>query len=74
MLNADSIFGRIVPGLITNRAGSPNTIVPYALIDSVLAFAWLDIKNAAGMLVSSVLYGFFSGAMVSLPPPIIGWT
>ena len=71
VLNAGSIFGRIVPGLVADRAGSLNTIVPCGLIASVLAFAWLGIKNAAGMWVFSVLYGFFSGAIVSLPPTII---
>ena len=71
VLNAGSIFGRIVPGLVADKVGSLNTIIPCAGACVVLAFAWLGINNATGMWVFSVLYGFFSGAIVSLPPTIV---
>ncbi|KAI4208649.1 MAG: hypothetical protein LQ349_009689, partial [Xanthoria aureola] len=71
VLNAGSIFGRIVPGLVADKVGSLNTIIPCAVIAAVLAFAWLGITNAPGLWVFSVLYGFFSGAIVSLPPTIV---
>lgn len=71
VLNAGSIFGRIVPGLVADKVGSLNTIIPCAVIAAILAFAWLGITNAPGLWVFSVLYGFFSGAIVSLPPTIV---
>ncbi|KAL8801463.1 MAG: hypothetical protein Q9182_004429 [Xanthomendoza sp. 2 TL-2023] len=71
VLNAGSIFGRIVPGLVADKAGSLNTIIPFAVIAAILEFAWLDITNAPGLWVFSVLYGFFSGAVVTLPSTII---
>ena len=71
VLNAGSVFGRILPGLIADKAGSLNTIVPCGLITSVLAFAWLGVKNAAEMLVFCAMYGFFSGAIVSLLATVI---
>lgn len=71
VLNAGSIFGRIIPGLTADKIGSLNTIIPCSMACAMLAFAWLGITNAAGMWVFSVIYGFFSGAIVSLPPTIV---
>ncbi|KAL2861872.1 major facilitator superfamily domain-containing protein [Aspergillus pseudodeflectus] len=71
IINAGSIFGRIAPGLLADQLGSLNTIVPMAFSTSILAFAWIGIRNVAGTLVFSVLYGFFSGAIVSLPTTIL---
>ena len=71
VLNAGSIPGRIIPGLVADRVGSLNTVIPAGLICAVLAFAWLGIHNAPGLWVFSVLYGAFSGALVSMPPTII---
>lgn len=38
---------------------------------AILAFAWLGIDDAPGLWVFAVLYGAFSGAIVSLPPAIV---
>lgn len=37
----------------------------------VLALAWIGIHNEAGIIVFSILYGFFSGTFVSLPPATV---
>ncbi|KAL4780273.1 MFS general substrate transporter [Aspergillus varians] len=71
VLNAASVFGRITPGLLADRFGSLNTIIPISLIATILAFAWIGIKNEAGTLVFAIIYGYASGAMVSLPPTIL---
>ena len=71
VLNAGSVFGRIIPGLLADKLGSLNVMVPCGLITAVLAFVWLGISNAPGLWVFCVLYGFFSGAIVSLPPTVI---
>ena len=71
VLNAGSVLGRIIPGLVADKVGSLNTIIPCGLITALLAFVWLAISNAPGLWVFCVLYGFFSGAIVSLPPTII---
>ena len=71
VLNAGSIFGRVLPGLVADKVGSLNTIIPCGFIAAVLAFAWLGIENAPGLWVFAVLYGAFSGAIVSLPPTIV---
>ena len=71
ILNAASVFGRITPGLIADRVGSLNTIIPISLVAAILAFAWMGIHNIAGAIMFSILYGYASGAIVSLPPTII---
>lgn len=71
ILNAASVFGRITPGLLADRIGSLNTIIPISLIATILAFAWIGIRNEAGTIVFAIIYGYASGAIVSLPPTIV---
>ncbi|OOQ89423.1 putative MFS monocarboxylate transporter [Penicillium brasilianum] len=71
ILNAASVFGRITPGILADHLGSLNTIIPISLIAAVLAFAWIGIQNEAGTIVFAILYGFASGAIVSLPATIL---
>lgn len=71
ILNGASVFGRIAPGLIADYIGSLNTIIPVSFMAAVLAFAWIGIRNEAGTIVFAVLYGFASGAIVSLPATIL---
>ncbi|KAJ5133604.1 hypothetical protein N7526_004969 [Penicillium atrosanguineum] len=71
ILNAASVFGRITPGILADRIGSINTIVPISAIATILAFAWIGIRNEAGTIVFACIYGYASGALVSLPPTIV---
>ena len=71
ILNGASAFGRIIPGLVAEKIGSLNLIIPCAFVSAILAFAWQAISNLAGITVFALLYGFFSGAVISLPPTII---
>ena len=71
VMNAGSIAGRIIPGLMADRLGSLNMIIPHAFVAAILVFAWLVIDDAPGLWVFSALYGYFSGAIVSLPPTIV---
>ena len=68
ILNAASIFGRIIPNIMADRLGAFNVLLPFTFCASVLAFAWIGIHNLAGIIVFAILYGFFSGSIVSLPP------
>ena len=42
-----------------------------ALIRGVLFLCWTGIRNEGGIIAFSMLYGFFSGSLVSLPPVAI---
>ena len=68
ILNAASIAGRVLPNLLTDRVGPLNVLIPASLGSGILAICWIGIKNLPGIIVFAILYGFFSGGFVSLPP------
>jgi predicted MFS family arabinose efflux permease len=71
VLNAASIFGRIIPGLVADKVGPFNIVIPGTIAACVLAFGWIGIHSVAGIIVFCILYGFFSGCFVSIPPTVI---
>ena len=65
---ARSLFGRLLTGYLADRIGKYNvfTLAAFATGTSTLAL-WLPSgRNDAAHIAYSVLYGFFSGAYVSL--------
>ncbi|KAJ8130417.1 hypothetical protein O1611_g3212 [Lasiodiplodia mahajangana] len=66
--NAGSAFGRVIPNIIAVRAGALPILLGCMLITTILAFSWPGTSNVAGITVFSILYGFFSGGVVSLLP------
>ena len=72
ILNAVSIFGRIMPGWAADRLGRYNVQIVMSALCAVLALAiWLPARGDAPIIVFVALYGFASGAFVSLTPAII---
>lgn len=74
ILNAASLFGRITPGILADKIGSLNTLIPISFSAAVLAFAWIGIRDIPGTIVYACLYGFASGAIVSLPTTVVATT
>ncbi|GAB7355508.1 hypothetical protein MBLNU459_g5997t1 [Dothideomycetes sp. NU459] len=68
ILNAASVFGRLLTGPASTTLGRFNTLTLASLICSILVFCWLRITSLASIIVFSVLYGFFSGFIVALFP------
>lgn len=68
ILNAASIAGRILPNFLTDKVGPLDILIPASLASGILALCWIGIRNLPGMVVFAILYGFFSGGFVSLPP------
>lgn len=68
IINAASIFGRLAPTALADRMGTLNTIIPCTLICGVLTLAWTAVHSTGALLAFALLYGFFSGSFVSLPP------
>jgi predicted MFS family arabinose efflux permease len=68
ILNAGSFFGRLVPNALADRIGPFNVLIPCTLACSVLAFGWIAVHSTGGLVAFAILYGFFSGSFVSLPP------
>ncbi|KAH6903251.1 major facilitator superfamily domain-containing protein [Coprinopsis sp. MPI-PUGE-AT-0042] len=71
ILNGSSILGRILPTLFVSRFGPFNVLIFIALMCAVLEFCTLAVKDAAGTVVYAIMFGFFSGAYISLLPPAI---
>ncbi|KAK9456580.1 MFS monocarboxylate transporter protein [Dipodascopsis uninucleata] len=71
IMNAASCFGRILPNFIADKIGPINIGLPFGFSTMICAFCWLAVRESAGLFVFSVAYGFFSGAFVSLPAPVI---
>ncbi|KAJ6094959.1 MFS general substrate transporter [Penicillium canescens] len=68
IITTGSVFGRIFPNFFANQVGPFNIISLCTIICGALMFALVNLSGLAGMVVVSLLYGFFSGAFVSLPP------
>jgi len=70
IINSASVFGRIVPNFLADKFGPMNIIIPACLISGILCVCLIPVRTVAPLMVICVLYGFFSGALVSLPPTI----
>lgn len=71
ILNAASGFGRIIGGLLADKFGSLEVMCVFMLASSILSYVWIAIDNLGGLVVFCILYGFFTGAVVSLPPTVV---
>jgi MFS family permease len=71
ILNAASVFGRLLPGVLADKVGRFNTICCFGSSTGILLLCWIAVKSNAAIIVFAALYGFFSGAIVSLMSPCI---
>jgi MFS family permease len=65
ILNATSIFGRIVPNYVADKIGAMNIIGPCAIMSGVLIFCLVSVHNLGGIVIIALLFGFFSGKSTS---------
>lgn len=68
ILNSTSMFGRTLPNALADKTGPLNLIVPGAFICGVLNLGMIGVHNVAGIVVMALLFGFFSGVFIALPP------
>ena len=71
ILSAASTFGRIIPNFMGDFFGCLNIMVPCITSAMILAWCWIADRSTAGLIVWAILYGFFTGCFVSMPPPIV---
>ncbi|KAF2643312.1 MFS general substrate transporter [Massarina eburnea CBS 473.64] len=64
---AASFFGRILSGVLAHYLGSVVTWGLCAFASGVLALAWIGIDTVGGFIAFSILWGFLSAALVTLP-------
>ncbi|KAH8880812.1 MFS general substrate transporter [Thozetella sp. PMI_491] len=68
ILNAASLFGRLTSGFASDKIGKFNTFSISCYVTGILVLAlWIPAANShSGIIAFSALFGFFSGAYVSL--------
>ena len=72
ILNAASLPGRVIPGILADRLGRFNTMTLTSLISAILVLAlWLPSQSNVAIICFAAFYGCFSGAYVSLGPSLI---
>ncbi|KAJ5783765.1 uncharacterized protein N7518_009442 [Penicillium psychrosexuale] len=71
ILNAASVFGRILPGMVADKIGRYNILIITGVCSGILLLCWIATTSSASIIVFAGLYGFFSGGIVSLMSPCI---
>ncbi|SGZ26323.1 BQ5605_C024g09886 [Microbotryum silenes-dioicae] len=74
ILNAASVFGRTIPNAIADRVGPFNVLLPTVTLSGACVFIMFFASSSAGAIVFVLLYGFLSGAYVSLVGPAFAST
>lgn len=68
LLNVGSVFGRVIPNYLADKVGSVNMCLACAGMSSILLYGWVGIDDLGGLVVFALLYGMFSGGIVSVVP------
>jgi predicted MFS family arabinose efflux permease len=68
ILNVGSLFGRVLPNVISDKIGPFNIVTPCALATALVLFCLMAAKNEAAVIVLALLGGFFSGVFIAMPP------
>ncbi|KAN0091772.1 MFS general substrate transporter [Hyaloscypha variabilis] len=72
ILNAASLFGRIIPGILSDKFGRYNIFVVVAFLTAILILAlWIPASSNIGLMLFAGFFGFASGAFISLGPALI---
>jgi MFS family permease len=72
ILNAASVFGRILPGVLGDKVGRFNIMTIFCTMTAIFILAiWIPATSNAGQIVFAALFGFASGAAIGLTPALI---
>ena len=70
--DVSSLFGRIIPGIIADRFGRFNMMILTTACSAIIVLAlWLPSRGSIPIILFAALFGFFSGAFVSLGPAVV---
>ncbi|GLB34269.1 putative monocarboxylate [Lyophyllum shimeji] len=64
--NGSSFFGRLSAGLLADLYGPANIMIIFTTIAGVMTYAWPFALSKGSLIAVVVIYGFSSGAYVSL--------
>ncbi|KAK2464720.1 hypothetical protein APHAL10511_003296 [Amanita phalloides] len=70
--NVSSLVGRYVSGVVSDRVGPMNVMIPFTILAGVMTFIWPYARTAPGLVTIAIVYGFCSGVYIGLMPnPLI---
>lgn len=70
-MNAASLLGRLAPNWLADKYGGMTVMLPCCLCSATVLFLFRFATDLPGLVAISIVYGFVSGGMVSLPPATI---
>ncbi|KAJ2812930.1 hypothetical protein H4S07_001048 [Coemansia furcata] len=71
IMNAGSIPGRILVGMLADAIGPFNALFLSLLVSNVAILAiWLPFKSLGALITAALVFGFASGSVVSLVPVV----
>ena len=65
-----SVVGRMVASTVALHIGVMIPWITCVFASAILCLAWIGARTTAAFCAFSALYGFFSGALIPLPPSI----
>jgi MFS family permease len=72
ILNAASLFGRLTAGVLGDKIGRYNIFIIVGFLSGLWILAlWIPSNNQDGIIAFATLFGFCSGAYVSLIAPLV---
>ncbi|KAL4865953.1 hypothetical protein BDV12DRAFT_210775 [Aspergillus spectabilis] len=71
IMNAAGMIGRLLPNALADKIGSLSVIVPCSYISAIVVLAWISAKSLGTLLATSIMYSFFSGGLMALPPAVL---
>lgn len=57
-----------LPNILSDKIGALNVITPGAVMVGVVFLCYIPVHNVGGIVVVALLFGFFSGIFIALPP------
>ncbi|SJK98870.1 uncharacterized protein ARMOST_02143 [Armillaria ostoyae] len=64
--NCSSGFGRYFAGLLGDRIGAMNVMIPFTAASAIVTYSWPYARDQNSLITIAVIYGFTSGSFVSL--------
>ena len=66
--NAGSGLGRVASGFLSDKIGVLTVTAPLTLLCAIMTYVWPFATTKGSLIVIAIIYGFCSGAYVSLLP------
>ncbi|GIJ86428.1 hypothetical protein Asppvi_005317 [Aspergillus pseudoviridinutans] len=71
IMNAAGMVGRLLPNALADKVGNLNVIVPCAYISGIVVLCWISVHHLGNLIATSIMYSFFSGGLMALPPAVL---